>query len=360
MQLCARRNKENRFVVEKENASLIKLIAVEGRSFWPQSQTLLGNMHEDKHCFPEETQIPSPAVLYGDKGIQKTRYLGSDGIIGTRYGAIEIIVIFEWHCLAIFSYIFYRTSSWVLWCFPSKLTTNWSTPTCSSIHLARWSWIGYNGKFVRWSRSWSTSFETRCAPLVWRDTFSQNLAVCWDESLDLDLELVWWCWLMRSTRWRWVMAKKSTGLGGTVSIVVWNSEAGHTKSLYLAVVHFCLVNAFADLFFLLLLLPLEAIDPDVTRYLEDIEDHLNTFLEEVHENNVEEWPWKWGTRGDWDIDIWYDMIFKTGWRLWPPTRAISPGRGSRLSKPIDRTHIAQPCLWRPRNHENYTLGFLFF
>ena len=52
--------------------------------------------------------------------------------------------------------------------------------------------------------------------------------------------------------------------------------------------------------------------------------------------------------------------FKTGWRLWPPTRAISPGRGSRLSKPIDRTHIAQPCLWRPRNHENYTLGFLFF
>ena len=163
MQLCARRNKENRFVVEKENASLIKLIAVEGRSFWPQSQTLLGNMHEDKHCFPEETQIPSPAVLYGDKGIQKTRYLGSDGIIGRRYGAIEIIVIFEWHCLAIFSYIFYRTSSWVLWCFPSKLTTNWSTPTCSSIHLARWSWIGYNGKFVRWSRSWSTSFETRCA-----------------------------------------------------------------------------------------------------------------------------------------------------------------------------------------------------
>ena len=53
-------------------------------------------------------------------------------------------------------------------------------------------------------------------------------------------------------------------------------------------------------------------------------------------------------------------IIKTGWRLWPPTRAISPGRGSRLSKPIDRTHIAQPCLWRPRNHENYTLGFLFF
>ena len=38
------------------------------------------------------------------------------------------------------------------------------------------------------------------------------------------------------------------------------------------------------------------------------------------------------------------IIFKTGWRLWPPTRAISPGRGSRLSKPIDRTHIAQPCL----------------
>ena len=37
-------------------------------------------------------------------------------------------------------------------------------------------------------------------------------------------------------------------------------------------------------------------------------------------------------------------LFKTGWRLWPPTRAISPGRGSRLSKPIDRTHIAQPCL----------------
>ena len=33
-------------------------------------------------------------------------------------------------------------------------------------------------------------------------------------------------------------------------------------------------------------------------------------------------------------------LFKTGWRLWPPTRAISPGRGSRLSKPIDRTHIA--------------------
>ena len=53
------------------------------------------------------------------------------------------------------------------------------------------------------------------------------------------------------------------------------------------------------------------------------------------------------------------ILFKTGWRLWPPTRAISPGRGSRLSKPIDRTHIAQPCLW-PRNHENYTLGFLFF
>ena len=52
--------------------------------------------------------------------------------------------------------------------------------------------------------------------------------------------------------------------------------------------------------------------------------------------------------------------FKTGWRLWPPTRAISPARGSRLSKPIHRTHIAQPCLWRPRNHENYTLGFLFF
>ena len=36
--------------------------------------------------------------------------------------------------------------------------------------------------------------------------------------------------------------------------------------------------------------------------------------------------------------------FKTGWRLWPPTRAISPGRGSRLSKPIHPTHIAQPCL----------------
>lgn len=57
-------------------------------------------MHEDKHCFPEETQIPSPAVLYGDKGIQKTGYLGSDGMIGRRYGAqdigfIEIIVIFE-------------------------------------------------------------------------------------------------------------------------------------------------------------------------------------------------------------------------------------------------------------------------
>ena len=40
----------------------------------------------------------------------------------------------------------------------------------------------------------------------------------------------------------------------------------------------------------------------------------------------------------------YIYIFKTGWRLWPPTRAIFPERGSRLSKPIHRTHIAQPCL----------------
>ena len=38
--------------------------------------------------------------------------------------------------------------------------------------------------------------------------------------------------------------------------------------------------------------------------------------------------------------VWMNgCLFKTGWRLWPPTRAISPGRGSRLSKPIDRTHI---------------------
>ena len=68
--------------------------------------------------------------------------------------------------------------------------------------------------------------------------------------------------------------------------------------------------------------------------------------------------WFWRMMPD---DIHDDLaIFKTGWRLWPPTRAISPGRGSRLSKPIDRTHIAQLWLWRPRNHENYTLGFLFF
>lgn len=82
------------------------------------------------------------------------------------------------------------------------------------------------------------------------------------------------------------MPKSQLVSGEPLALFVWNSEGGHTKGLYLAVVHFCLVNAFADLFFLLL--PLEAIDPDVTRYLEDIEDHLNTFLEEVHENNLEE------------------------------------------------------------------------
>ena len=39
-----------------------------------------------------------------------------------------------------------------------------------------------------------------------------------------------------------------------------------------------------------------------------------------------------------------------------------PGAGVSVPKwkPIHRTHIVQPCLWRPRNHENYTLGFLFF
>ena len=42
------------------------------------------------------------------------------------------------------------------------------------------------------------------------------------------------------------------------------------------------------------------------------------------------------------IILYICIIFKTGWRLWPPTWAISPARGSRLSKPIHRTHIAQP------------------
>ena len=69
--------------------------------------------------------------------------------------------------------------------------------------------------------------------------------------------------------------------------------------------------------------------------------------------------WRYHLDLDLDQDL-YIYIFKTGWRLWPPTRAIFPERGSRLSKPIHRTHIAQPCLWRPRNHKNYTLGFLFF
>lgn len=83
-------------------------------------------------------------------------------------------------------------------------------------------------------------------PCVWRDTFWLYVGTrvwiwIWNWYGDVDL-----CVQQGGDEW-W--QKSQLVSGEQLALFVWNSEAGHTKSLYLAVVHFCLVNAFADLFF---------------------------------------------------------------------------------------------------------------